>query len=190
MRLAPFFPMRLAPLFALSLLLAAGCSPTRIPPPPERLDAVVLTSNLAATALYADALAAFLRNNWEPLTGDGGSDDLSMRILPDGERVEGGGPTLVLHVAVRPVNAPDEEPIPDLADADYAGPDLSRRDLSDPARGQNEPDSLRRRVLPDSLTTGSAVLTATIDASLPGARAVLIRTARILASVQGDLSYR
>ena len=182
--------MRLASLFALGVLLVAGCSPTRIPPPPERFDTVVLTSGLAATSLYADALAAFLRNNWEPLTGADDSDDLSMRILPDGERVESGRPALVLHVAVRSVNAPDEDEIPDLADADYAGPDLSNRDLNDPARGQNEPDSLRRRVLPDSLTTGSAVLTATVDASLPDSRDVLTRAARILASVQGDLSYR
>jgi hypothetical protein len=172
-----------------ALCLAAGCSPTRIPPPPERFDTVVLTSDLAATSLYSDALAAFLRNNWEPLAGDT-SDELTMRILPDGERLDLGGDDLVVHVLVLSVSAPPDTTRPDLADADYAGPDLSRRDLNDPARGQNEPDSLRRRVLPDSLTTGSAVLTATVDADLPDARDALVRTARILASVQGTLSYR
>lgn len=174
--------------FALLLVALAGCR-TPIPPPPERFDTVVLRSELAATPLYADALAAFLRANWEPLTGDD-TDDLSMRILPEGEAPGAGGSGLVVRVLVLPVSAPPDTTRPDLADADYAGPDLSRRDLNDPARGQNEPDSLRRRVLPDSLTTGASVLTATVDARSPEARDVLIRTARVLAAVQGTLTYR
>jgi hypothetical protein len=181
-------PLALAAL-GVTLCLGIGCSPTRIPPLPERFDTVVLTSDLAATALYADALAAFLRNNWEPLTGED-TDDLTMRILPDGERLDLDTTDLVVHVLVLPVSVPPDTTRPDLADADYAGPDLSRRDLNDPARGQNEPDSLRQRVLPDSLTTGAAVLTATVAADRPGARAVLVRTARILAGVEGTLSYR
>jgi hypothetical protein len=179
------------PTLALAILLAAGCGPTRIPPPPEQFDTVVLASDLAAAPLYADALAAFLRNNWEPVTGADDTDDLTMQILPDGERVDVDGSTLVVRITVLPVNVPPADTTrPDLADGDYAGPDLSRRDLSDPARGQNDPDSLRRLVLPDSLTTGSAVLTATVDARLPDARSVLLRTARILTSVEGTLSYR
>jgi hypothetical protein len=179
------------PTLALAVLLAAGCGPTRIPPPPAEFDTVVLTSDLAATSLYADAFAAFLRNNWEPVTGLDETDDLTMQILPDGERVDDDRRPLVVRVTVRPVNVPPADTTrPDLADADYAGPDLSRRDLNDPARGQNEPDSLRRRVLPDSLNTGSAVLTATVDPSFPDARSVLLRAARILTSVEGTLSYR
>lgn len=184
MRLASLAP----PLAGCVLLLAAGCR-TPIPPPPETFDTVVLTSELAATPLYADALAAFLRANWEPLPSDD-SDALTMRVLPEGERPEAGGSGLVVLVLVLPVSAPADTTLPDLADADYAGPDLSRRDLNDPARGQNEPDSLRRRVLPDSLTTGASVLTATVDPRHPEARDVLIRTAKALAAVRGTLSYR
>jgi len=181
------------PTIALAALLAAGCGSTRIPPPPEQFDTVVLTSDLAAAPLYADALAAFLRNNWQLVPGSDASDELSMRILPDGERVEFDGSTLILRVAVRPFDvAPADTSADstrrDLADADYAGPDLSRRDLNDPARGQNEPDSVLSRR--DALNVGSAVLTATVDASFPNARAVLLRAARILASVEGSLSYR
>ena len=181
------------PTIVLLVLLAAGCGSTRIPPPPEQFDTVVLTSDLAAAPLYADALAAFLRNNWEPVTGLDDTDELSMRILPDGERVEFDGSTLILRVNVRPfdVAAADtstDTTRRDLADADYAGPDLSRRDLNDPARGQNEPDSVFARR--DALNVGSAVLTATVDASFPDARSVLLRTARILTSVEGTLSYR
>ena len=181
----------LAPLLAGSVfLLSAGCSPTRIPPPPERFDTVVLTSDFAASKLYAEGLAAFLRANWEPLSGGGDTDDLTMRILPDGTRLEPDGSSLIVRVEVWPVNAPADTTQPDLADAEYAGPDLARRELNDPARGQNHPDSLRRRVRPDSLTTGAAVLTASVDPAFPDARDVLIRTARILAGVRGTLSYR
>lgn len=180
---------------ALALLLAAplaalvGCFPTRIPPPPEHFDTVVLTSDFAASKLYAEGLAAFLRANWEPLAGDD-ADALTMRILPDGTPFEPDGSGLIVRVAVRPLTAPADTTLPDLADADYAGPDLARRALSDPARGQNEPDSLHRRARPDSLTTGAAVLTASVDPAFPDARDVLIRTARILAGVRGTLSYR
>lgn len=181
----------LLPTLTFVVLLAAGCGPTRIPPPPEQFDTLVLTSDLAAAPLYADALAAFVRNNWEPVTGLDHDDDLVMHILPDGERVDGADPPMILRVGIRPLNVPAADTTqPDLADADYAGPDLSRRDLNDPARGQNEPDSLRRRVRPDSLTTGSAVLTATVEPDRDGGRDVLLRAARILTSVQGELSYR
>lgn len=146
--------MRRASLLALVVLLA-GCSPTRIPPLPEQFDTVVLTSDLAATELYADALAAFVRNNWEPVTGGDTGGDLATRILPDGERVDGTRTPRVVQVIVVPTD-------PTSAPSDLIPP----------------------------LTVGSAVLTATVDPSLPGARDVLTRTARILASVQGDLSYR
>lgn len=183
----------LLPTLALTVLLAAGCGPTRIPPPPEQFDTLVLTSDLAASPLYADALAAFIRNNWEPVTGFDHDDDLVMHILPDGERVDGDAPPMVLHIGIRPSDVAPADTAADatqrdLADVDYAGPDLSRRDLEDPARGQNEPDStLFRR---DALNVGSAVLTATVEPSGEGARDVLLRAARILASVEGTLSYR
>lgn len=181
------------PTIALAALLTAGCGPTRIPPPPERFDTVVLTSDLAAAPLYADALAAFLRNNWKLVPDNDASDELTMRILPDGEPLGGDAPPHVLRVVVRPsgitpADTSADTSGPDRADVDYAGPDLSRRDLRDPARGQNEPDSILFRR--DALNVGSAVLTATVDPSLLDARSVLLRAARILASVEGELSYR
>jgi len=181
------------PTLVLFVLLAVGCGSTRIPPPPERFDTLVLTSDLAAAPLYADALAAFVRNNWEPVTGFDHDDDLVMHILPDGERVDGDEPPMVLHIGIHPSDvAPADTAAdttqPDLADGDYAGPDLSRRDLADPARGQNEPDSVLFRR--DALNVGSAVLTATVEPNSDGARDVLLRAARILTSVEGTLSYR
>lgn len=181
------------PTIALAVLLTTGCGSTRIPPPPAQFDTLVLTSDLAAAPLYADALAAFVRNNWEPVTGFDHDDDLAMHILPDGERVDGDEPPMVLHIGIRPFDVAPADTSTDTtrpapADVDYAGPDLSRRDLADPARGQNEPDSILFRR--DALNVGSSVLTATVEPSGEGARDVLLRAARILASVEGTLSYR
>ena len=178
--------------FACSAFLV-GCAATPIPEPPVQFDTVVVTSDLPATRLYADAVAAFSTANWTLISGAEG--ELTTFIRPDGVRPNAtqaeGLDSLTLRVRVAPLS-PDADTtiVPDLADADYAGPDLSNRDLSDPARGQNEPDSLRRAALPDPLTTGSAVLTARIGADGAEARDVLIRTARILAGLDGTISYR
>ena len=182
------------PLALAGLLALIGCSATPIPQPPAAFETVVVTSPLPATSLYADATAAFLRANWRPVTGAEGS--LTTFIRPDGAGEDGP----LLRVAVRslttPVDTVRAPAAPDLADADYAGPDLSNRDLTDPARGQNEPDSLRRDVLPDALTTGTAVLVVTLEGAPPGiplsteGRDVLVRTARVLAGVDGTISYR
>lgn len=176
---------------ALSGLVAlAACAPTRIPPPPAHFDTIVVASDLAPTELYADALAAFFRANWGSVPGRGDADALSTWIVPDGARLRPDGSGLALHVTVRAVTAPPDTTAPGLTDGDYAGPDLSRRTLNDPARGQNDPDSLFVETIPDGLTVGDAVLTARIDGREAGARDVLIRAARILAGVEGTLSYR
>lgn len=177
------------------LLIAAGaigCGATRIPPPPASFDTVEVTSELTANRLYAAALAAFLRNNWESITDDTGG--LTMLIRPDGASTRPDGPDLLVRVLVQPLDPESDpesdEPSPDLADPDYAGPDLSRRELADRARGQNDTDSLRIVARTDSTNMGSAVLTASVSEATPDTRDVLIRTAKILASVSGTISYR
>ncbi len=115
----------------LLVLLAAGCGSTRIPPPPATFDTIVLTSERAANKLYTEALAAFVRNNWESVPDETGG--LTLLILPDGASVDPGAPDLLLRVIVRPIDPETGEPVPDeLADPDYAGPDLSRRELGRP----------------------------------------------------------
>ena len=179
---------RIAPL-VLAVLLAAGCSPTRIPPLPESFDTVVVTSTLSADALYADGLAAFIRANWEPVAPD--EEGLVITILPDGTQPEPDSAAVVVRVRVERLGAPEPDGgSPDLADPDYGVPDLARRELEDPSREQNDPDSARAALDPPPITQGDAVLTATVDLSKPGARQVLVRTAKILAGVRGELSYR
>lgn len=173
----------------LLVLLAAGCGPTRIPPPPATFDTIVLTSDLAANKLYAEALAAFVRNNWESVPDETGG--LTLLILPDGASVDPGAPDLLLRVLVQPLDPETGEPVPaDLADPDYAGPDLANRELEDRLRGQNDVDSLRLRARLDPTNVGSAVLTASVSEATPETRDVLIRAAKILASVSGAITYR
>ena len=173
----------------LLVLLAAGCGSTRIPPPPATFDTIVLTSERAANKLYTEALAAFVRNNWESVPDETGG--LTLLILPDGASVDPGAPDLLLRVIVRPIDPETGEPVPDeLADPDYAGPDLSRRELGDRLRGQNDVDSLRALARLDPTNVGSAVLTASVSEANPATRSVLIRAAKILASVSGTISYR
>jgi hypothetical protein len=173
----------------LLIVLAAGCGPTRIPPPPATFDTVVLTSDFAANRLYAEALAAFVRNNWESVPDETGG--LTLLILPDGASVDPGAPDLLLRVLVQPLDPETGEPVPDdLAELDYGGPDLARRELEDRLREQNDVDSLRALARLDPTNVGSAVLTASVDEVNPATRDVLIRAAKILTSVAGTVSYR
>jgi hypothetical protein len=173
----------------LVLVLATGCGPTRIPPPPAAFDTVVVTSSLTANALYADALAAFIRNNWEYVPDETGG--LTLLILPDGASADPDALDLLLRVVVVPLDPETGEPVPDdLADPDYAGPDLSRRELEDRLRGQNDVDSLRALARLDPTNVGSAVLTVSMGEATPATRSVLVRAAKILASVSGTISYR
>lgn len=179
-------PIRFA---LLALVLAAGCGPTRIPPPPTTFDTIVLTSEFTANKLYAEALAAFLRNNWESVPDETGG--LTLLILPDGASVDPEAPDLLLRVVVEPLDPETGEPVPaDLADPEYGGPDLARRELEDRLREQNDVDSLRALARLDPTNVGSAMLTATVSEATPDTRAVLIRTAKILASVSGTITYR
>ncbi len=184
-------PHPLRATLALLLIATAGCGSTRIPPPPAAFDTVVLTSEFSANRLYAEGLAAFIRNNWASVPDTTGG--LTMLIRPDGAALRPDAPDLLVRVVVRPFDAASAEPVepaPDLADPDYAGPDLSRRELNDRLRGQNDTDSLRIRARIDPTNVGSAVLTASVSDANPATRDVLIRAAKILASVSGTLSYR
>ncbi len=171
-----------------ALLLVVGCGPTRIPSLPETFDTVVVTSTLAADELYAEGLAAFIRANWEPLAPD--EEGLVITILPDGARLEADSSEVVVRLRVERLGDPDPKATPDLANPDYGVPDLARRELNDASREQNDPDSSLAEARPPALTQGDAVLTASVDASKPGARAVLVRAAKILAAVSGTISYR
>ncbi len=182
--------MRLLPLV---LLLLVGCGSTEIPPLPETFDTVVVTSSLPADELYADGVAAFLRSNWEPLTPT--EEGLVVSVLPDGMRDDSTALLVTLRVVPAGAGAGAAAPEragPDLADPDYGVPDLARGDVvEDASREPVEPESLRAAAADrPAITEGDAVLTATVDASRPGARRVLVRTAKILAAVRGDLSYR
>lgn len=175
---------RLAPFV---LLLAVGCGTTPIPPTPASFDTVVVTSSLSADGLYADGLAAFIRAGWEPLTPD--EEGLIVSIRPDGMRTT--STALLVTLRVEPLGTDPDTPAPDLADPDYGVPDLARGDVvEDVSREPYDPDSLYAEADPHPITQGAAVLTATVDASQPGARRVLIRTAKILAAVSGTISYR
>jgi len=171
----------------LLLSFALGCGTTPIPPPPASFDTVVVTSSLSADALYADGLAAFIRAGWEPMTPT--EEGLVISIRPDGMSAD--STAILVTLRAQPLGTDSEAPSPGLTDPDYGVPDLARGDVvEDVSREQYDPDSLYAAADPPAITQGDAVLTATVDASQPGARRVLIRTAKILAAVSGALSYR
>ena len=116
---------------------------------------------------------------------------LTLLILPDGASVDPDAPDLFVRVIVQPLDPETGEPVPaDLADPEYGGPDLARRELSDRLRGQNDVDSLRAAARLDPTNVGSSVLTASVREATPETRSVLVRAAKILTSVSGTITYR